>query len=244
MIYQYGTFQIQSPIMLNLLKELIANSDKKYFVIVGDVGTGKSTMLNYINKVIFNNTQNFLFDDNNVPEVIPASAIITLSKESAYEVIKRFDKDLTHVIEMPNLNDRKPDIINFASFFIEVLGLMNNKKSYKLTEKAAEKLLQYNWPGNFHELESALERTFEKLQFEDPKINNKFTIEPEHIDINLHSKELEFTIGQKLDEVERKYILQTLYFVHQNRTKAAEVLGISIRTLRNKINQYREEGYL
>jgi DNA-binding protein Fis len=35
-----------------------------------------------------------------------------------------------------------------------------------------------------------------------------------------------------------------LYFVHQNRTKAAEILGISIRTLRNKINQYREEGYL
>ncbi len=65
-----------------------------------------------------------------------------------------------------------------------------------------------------------------------------------HIVLNLPTKELEFTIGQKLDEVERKYILQTLYFVHQNRTRAADILGISIRTLRNKINQYREEGYL
>lgn len=244
MNYQYGSFQIQSPIMLNLLSELQANSDKKFFIVVGDVGTGKSTMLNYINKIVFNNANTHLYDDVSIPNEVIGSAIITTSKELAYEVIKRFDKKLTHIIEMPNLCDRKADIVNFSNFFIEVLSLMNNKKACKLTDKAAEKLLQYNWPGNFHELESVLERSFENSQIEDFRINAKATIEPEHIELNLHSKDVEFSIGQKLDEVERKYILQTLYFVHQNRTKAAEILGISIRTLRNKINQYREEGYL
>lgn len=244
MNYQYGSFQTQSPVMSNILNELQVNFDKKYFIVVGDIGTGKSTMLNYINKIIFNNAQTNLYDDSDLPAQTPDSAVITTSKELAYEVIKRFDKKNTHIIEMPNLCDRKADIVNFASFFIEVLSLMNNKNTYKLTDKAAEKLLQYNWPGNFHELESVLERSFENSLNADSKINTKATIEPENIELNLQTKELEFSIGQKLDEVERKYILQTLYFVHQNRTKAAEILGISIRTLRNKINQYREEGYL
>ncbi|MGZ3689970.1 MAG: helix-turn-helix domain-containing protein, partial [Pseudobdellovibrio sp.] len=174
---------------------------------------------------------------------IPAgleSAIAIATNESAYEVMKKFDKSLTHIIEMPSLIDRKQDIIPFSHFFIQVLSLMNNKKPLKLTEKAFEKLLQYNWPGHFHELEMVLEEAYENSF----KADSKATIEPEHIILNLPQKELEFTIGQKLDEVERKYILQTLYFVHQNRTRAAEILGISIRTLRNKISQYREEGYL
>ena len=117
---------------------------------------------------------------------------------------------------------------------------MNSKRPVKLTEKAAEKLLQYNWPGNFHELEAVLEDAYENSF----KSETKATIEPEHISLNLAVEGQAYSIGQKLEEVERKYILQTLYFVHQNRTKAAEILGISIRTLRNKISQYREEGYL
>ena len=117
---------------------------------------------------------------------------------------------------------------------------MNNKKILKLTDKALEKLLQYNWPGQLSELESVLEEAY---HFAHQNLS-QLTIEPEHIELTLPLPESTFSIGQKLDEVERKYILQTLYFVHQNRTKAAEILGISIRTLRNKINQYREEGYL
>lgn len=240
MNYQYGSFQIQSSVMQQVLEALTANTDKKFFIVVGDVGTGKTTMLNYINKLVFNNSQVRLFDEATLPAESLESAIVATSKENAYEVIRRFDKRLTHIVEMPSLSERKADVTAFANFFIEVVGLMNNKKSFKLTEKSCEKLLQYNWPGNFHELESVLERAFENALASD----SKSTIEPEHIELNIQTKQMEFSIGQKLDEVERKYILQTLYFVHQNRTRAAEILGISIRTLRNKINQYREEGYL
>lgn len=225
--------------MLNILDALNLNADKKFFIISGDLGSGKTTMLNHIQKLFFAGQNVSLFDDCE-PTVTSNPTIVTTTKDLALEVARKFDRKLTHIVEMPNLCDRKADIANFAGFFIEVLGLMNNSKPYKLTDKACEKLLQYNWPGNFHELEAVLERAFENSQSEDQRA----LIEPEHIELNLQMKEIEFSIGQKLDEVERKYILQTLYFVHQNRTRAAEILGISIRTLRNKINQYREAGYL
>lgn len=238
--FQYGSFEVQSTVMKNILSSIEQNLDKKFFVIVGETGSGKTTMMNHINKVVFNNTQKNLFDGENNNFDALESAIVTTSKESAYEVLKKFDPRKTLVVEMPNLGDRRADVIAFTQFFIQVLGLMNNNKPAKLTEKAAEKLLQYNWPGQFHELEAVLEEAYDNSL----KMDSKATIEPEHIVLNLPTEGVAFTVGQKLDEVERKYILQTLYFVHQNRTKAAEILGISIRTLRNKINQYREEGYL
>lgn len=237
---QYGSFEIQSAAMKEILQTIENNRHKKYFIIVGEPGSGKSTMMDYINKSIFSGAQKNLIEDESALNGDMNSAIVTTVKESAYEFIKRFDVKDTLIVEMPALEERKADIIPFSHFFIQVLSLMNNKKPHKLTDKAAEKLLQYNWPGHFHELEAVLEQAFENSQSADVKA----TIEPEHINLNLPTKGFEFSIGQKLDEVERKYILQTLYFVHQNRTKAAEILGISIRTLRNKINQYREEGFL
>lgn len=239
MKYQFGSFEVQSPLMLSTLEALHINADKKYFIVVGENGSGKTTMLHYINRTVFNGSA-ALFDEVSGYHAGMEQAVITTTKEDAYDVIKQFDRRQVHIVEMPNLADRKADIVPFCNFFTEVLGLMNNQPGIRLTEKSLEKIIQYNWPGNFHELESILERAFLNSQSGDTKT----VIEPEHVELNLQTKELEFSIGQKLDEIERKYILQTLYFVHQNRTKAAEILGISIRTLRNKINQYREEGYL
>lgn len=247
MICQYASFEIQSPAMKNLLAMLAQNRDKKFFIVVGEIGSGRSTMLNYINKLVFSNQQRNIFDDNFHPDMLSglSSALVATTREGAYDVIRHFDKNMTYVVDMPNLSDRKADIPQFAAFFVDVLSLMNNKNKFKLTEKSIEKLLHYSWPGQFHELEAVLEKAFYNAESGTGQPDrNKLTIEPEHIELNLQSKELEFSIGQKLEEVERKYILQTLYFAHQNRTKAAEILGISIRTLRNKINQYREEGYL
>ena len=246
--HQFSTFNVQSEIMLKILDDLDSQKNKKYFIIIGEVGTGKTTMLNYINKRLFHNNQKYIFDDMNIQNINFDSAIITTSKKSAENLIEKFNKEDLYIVEMPNLSERRQDIMNFSQFFIEVLSLMNNKKTGKLTDKAIEKLLQYGWPGNFHELEAVLERAFERglsgLITENSKKRTTFLIEPEHIDLNFQTEELEFTIGQRLEQIERKYILQTLYFVQQNRTKAAEILGISIRTLRNKINQYREEGFL
>lgn len=236
---KYGSFEIQSPAMVALLESVLQNRDKKFFVIVGEPGTGKSTMLQHVNNTVFSNAQQNIVDNVEV-DFSADSAIICTGKEQAFDIIRKLDSRSTVVLAMPALNERRADLVPAAQFFIEVLGLMNNKGPFKLTEKAAEKLLQYGWPGHFHEFEAVLEQAFEAAAIQDVK----GLIGPEHIQLSMTDKELEFSIGQKLDEVERKYILQTLYFVHQNRTKAAEILGISIRTLRNKINLYREEGYL
>lgn len=140
----------------------------------------------------------------------------------------------------PSVNSsftKKSKIAQLIDFNLNVLQLMHNKKTLILTEKAKEKIMQYEWPENDSQM---LEDTLEKAV----KSCRTNYIEPEDIDLELGQKELEVPVGLKLEIVERQYILQTLYFVQQNRTKAAEVLGISIRTLRNKLNQYRLEGHL
>jgi two-component system, NtrC family, response regulator AtoC len=131
---------------------------------------------------------------------------------------------------------RKEEVLKTIDFNLNVLQLMHNKPGLILTEKAKEKLLQYEWPEDPQMIEDLLEKAVQKCK------NNH--IEPEDIDLKIGENELEVPVGLKLETVERQYILQTLYFVQQNRTKAAEVLGISIRTLRNKLNQYRLEGHL
>ncbi len=137
---------------------------------------------------------------------------------------------------MSALIQRKNEISKVIDFNLNVLQLMHSKSNLILTEKAKEKLMQYEWPEDPHFIEDILEKAVQKCR------NNH--IEPEDIDLKIGESDLEVPVGLKLEFVERQYILQTLYFVQQNRTKAAEVLGISIRTLRNKLNQYRMEGHL
>jgi two-component system, NtrC family, response regulator AtoC len=132
--------------------------------------------------------------------------------------------------------NKRNEVLKTIDFNLNVLQLMHNKPGLILTEKAKEKLLQYEWPEDPQMIEDLLEKAVQKCK------NNY--IEPEDIDLKIGENELEVPVGLKLETVERQYILQTLYFVQQNRTRAAEVLGISIRTLRNKLNQYRLEGHL
>lgn len=137
---------------------------------------------------------------------------------------------------MSELIQKKNQIGQTIDFNMNVLQLMHNKAHLVLTEKAREKLMQYEWPEDSQVIEDVLEKAVQKCRGN--------YIEPEDIDLKIGETELEVPVGLKLEIVERQYILQTLYFVQQNRTKAAEILGISIRTLRNKLNQYRTEGHL
>jgi two-component system response regulator AtoC len=137
---------------------------------------------------------------------------------------------------MSELIHKKNQISQTIDFNMNVLQLMHNKSNLVLTEKAREKLMQYEWPEDSQMIEDVLEKAVQTCE------SNR--IEPEDINLKIGDSELEVPVGLKLETVERQYILQTLYFVQQNRTRAAEILGISIRTLRNKLNQYRMEGHL
>ena len=243
--YEYGSIQVESPKMKAIIDEVTQISQMQNsnlsFIIVGEVGSGKTTMAQYILKNIFKNQFTEIYENIiDSSEVKHKPAIITVQQNNWNEVKSDFSNSDFRLISMPSLKERKVDLVALADFFIQVISLMNGKPTYKLTEKAYEMILQYNWPGQFYEFESVLENAFEAALTS----SSQALIEPQHLSLNKRTPTIEYNVGMKLEEIERNFILQTLYFVHQNRTKAAEILGISIRTLRNKINQYRQEGFL
>jgi len=233
---EYGSVQNQSQALINCLEQAKTFKPTDLIFIIGEKGAGKLTMAQYI--------QNSVFKNQGVPLVRRIEDINVNWTHGLYtveaDVWKELQpklKNISHkALHVPNLSERKIDIPALAEFFLQVLSLMNDKAKAKLTEKALEKILQYNWPGQFYEFESVLETAFAAAE--------NGMIEPEHLSMGPLPVEVDIPVGMKLEDLERKYILQTLYFVHQNRTRAAEILGISIRTLRNKINLYRLEGHL
>ena len=141
--------------------------------------------------------------------------------------------------------NRRDQISQSIEFNLNVIKLMLGRLTMILSEKGKEKIIQHILKMNENDLESIhLSELEYVLELAAKKCKNN-SIEPDDIVFKLDIKDdLALPTGLKLEDLERKYILQTLYFVEQNRTKAADILGISIRTLRNKINQYRLEGFL
>lgn len=167
---------------------------------------------------------------------------IATSNRNMQEAIetKVFREDLFYrlnviPIHIPPLRERKEDILPLVDHFLLKFCSENHKAKKRLTEKAVDKLLNYPWPGNVRELANIIERTV-VLDFED-------LIDAEHLYLDTApslKKESGGFFGMSLHEMEKRMILETLAFHHQNRTKAASTLGISIRTLRNKLQEYEE----
>jgi transcriptional regulator with PAS, ATPase and Fis domain len=140
-------------------------------------------------------------------------------------------------LKVPALRTRPEDIALLGRFFVEVSSHINNKSPRELTPEALNKLLQHSWPGNVRELENVVERAVlisegEKILPADIAISGfAETTQAEAVP-------KEFAPGMTISEAERRLILKTLEYTNQNRTQAALMLGISIRTLRNKLNEY------
>lgn len=141
-------------------------------------------------------------------------------------------------LEIPRLEDRRQDFPNIVNFILEVSQIMHGKSGLRLTAEAYNRLLTWNWPGNIRELENVLERAVVLAK------NSEMGPESIQFEAIVEDLALDFAPGMSLSEVEKRLILQTLELTAQNRTRAAQMLGISIRTLRNKLNEYREEGVL
>ncbi len=137
-------------------------------------------------------------------------------------------------IQIPPLRERREDLLPLASYFLEKFCRENHKPVKQLTEAAVKKLIDYPWPGNVRELANIIERTV-VLDF-DP------TIDAQHLylDSSIAAPPKDLPKGVTLHEMEKRLILNTLEANHQNRTKTALILGISVRTLRNKLHEYGE----
>lgn len=143
-------------------------------------------------------------------------------------------------IHLPALRERREDIVPLANYFIQKMCTENHKELKKSTPEAQKKLMDYNWPGNVRELANIIERA---VVMDGGKL-----IAPEHLYLDSGtqliktgagtSADYNLPVGMTLDELEKRMIIETLHAQHNNRTRTAEVLGISIRTLRNKLHEY------
>lgn len=166
--------------------------------------------------------------------------LISTSNRNMKETIeqKLFREDLYYrlnvvPIHLPPLRQRKEDILSLAYYFLERLCQENHKKIKKLSADAERKLLDYHWPGNIRELANIIERTV--------VMDAGNTIEPDHLKLEISCPVPEVrpsNAEMTLADVEKNHILETLSHCQNNRTRTAKKLGISIRTLRNKLKDY------
>ena len=180
--------------------------------------------------------------------VIPINTrIIATTNLDLNQAVKagRFREDLFYRLNVINLKilplkKRKADIIPLATCFLEQYCRKNNKQSMHISDDAAKLLLNYNWPGNVRELENTIERAV--------IISESNMIRPEYINLENQRadspKKRSHLTGITIKSMEKNLILDTLHEVNENRTHAAKRLGISIRTLRNKLSEYKEKNDL
>jgi two-component system, NtrC family, response regulator AtoC len=135
-------------------------------------------------------------------------------------------------IYLPPLRERTEDILPLAEYFLDLLCRENDKPSKTFSPEAKKKLREYPWPGNIRELANVIERLV-VMHFTDT-----ISSEDIHLDVSYPKAITPLPAGFTLKEVEKKWILETLEKEKNNRTRTAQVLGISVRTLRNKLKEY------
>jgi len=147
---------------------------------------------------------------------------------------RRFREDLFYRlnvfnVDVPPLRERKEDIPLIVEHLIGKYNKILNKKVKKVSAKAMELLLDYNYPGNIRELENIIERSM--IMAKDEIIDEKY--------FNFINKETYIEKKGTLKGVEKELIIKYLIQNNANRTKTAEILGISRRSLQNKIKEYK-----
>lgn len=130
-------------------------------------------------------------------------------------------------IELPPLRERKEDIVLLANYFLDIFCKKNYKTKKTISKEAEKKLLSYHWPGNIRELSNIMERVV-VLDLGD-------VLKEEHLHLETVCKD-DYSLS--LREVEKRHILKILKTQGQNRSKAADLLKISVKTLRNKLKSY------
>ncbi len=153
----------------------------------------------------------------------------------------RFREDLfyrlnTITLRMPPLRKRKEDIPALVEYFLKNSRFGGQSHVIKkIHPKVYDALSNYSWPGNIRELQNTIERM--KILSE----NNEFRLDDVPLNIRMPSQKNDvpdFTATMPLEEVEKKHILRALTFHQGNKTKTAQGLGITIKTLYNKLHRF------
>ena len=172
--------------------------------------------------------------------------VISATNRDLKEEIKaqRFREDLyfrlnVFHINLAPLKERRDDIPVLVQHFIDRFSRDAGKKLHGLSPPAMKLLCDYGWPGNIRELRNTLERAV--------ILCGTGMIEPEHLPSELaggggESAYLKLPYGLPLREIEKEYILATLHRLQNNKARTAQALGISEKTLYNKLYRYGGRG--
>jgi two-component system response regulator FlrC len=183
------------------------------------------------------------------PVPVDVRVIATTNREILEAMEKEtFREDLFYrlnviPIKVPPLRDRKADISLLASHFIEKYNEIDGRNVKSMTKGALERLIEFPFPGNVRELENIMERA---VLLSDGSIvcEKDLLLEERLLPSSESTPATSGTAfdrsGEPLREVEKKMIFKTLDQTNGNRTHAAKILGISVRTLRNKLHEYRD----
>jgi|GEM_PF-2481370 len=182
----------------------------------------------------------------------PQVRVVAMSAHSLQMLVKKnlFQASLYALLngmtlQLISLKDRQEDMAELVDFMLDVFRILYGSKNKYLSDRAFEHILDHSWPGNIRELETVLERAFLNSQAEAIQVGD-LDLRKTPSESYKKVEALAFSLaGMSLSEVEKRLILQTLELTANNKTKAANLLGISIRTLRNKLNEYKlSEAYL
>ncbi|MBZ6379213.1 hypothetical protein B5C34_08910 [Pacificimonas flava] len=164
----------------------------------------------------------------------------------------RLRADLAEILgfvqaKLPPLRDRGSDIRLLADAFTQSYSELDSTGLRRLTEEAHRLLAGYTWPGNIRELEDLVHRAV--------LLSDAEAIETRHLVLadgtplaeqpsmrSVSGQPISSLVGHTVDEVERALILETLEHCQGNRTSASNILGISVRTMRNKLRSFAEAG--
>jgi two-component system response regulator HydG len=152
----------------------------------------------------------------------------------------RFREDLYYrlrvvPIEVPPLRDRPEDIPPLVSHFVREYAERNHKEVRGVSAEAMNILVTYPWPGNVRELQNCVENMV--VMSSEPMLGPEL-LPPEMQETTVASDSSGFPIGLSMRQIEEKAIRETLASVGGNRTRAADMLGIPLRTLHRRINEY------
>ncbi len=144
------------------------------------------------------------------------------------------------IIHLPPLRDHKEDLPDLVQALMDDMNQKHNRKVAGVTEPVMNAFVAYAWPGNVRELRNTLERAV--------IVCDGALAEPKHLPPGFgqvvarapvqEANAVRLGVGTTVDEAERLLILKTLEATNNNKTRAAEILGISLKTLHNKLKEY------
>ena len=146
---------------------------------------------------------------------------------------------------MPPLREHKEDIPEIVEAMLLDMNRKHNREATAVEPDMMSRLMAYDWPGNVRELRNTIERAvvlcggsaIEARHLPPGFGTRTVRIQPEP---SVAPNAIQVEVGATVDEGERRLILKTLESTNNNKTRAAEILGISLKTLHNKLKDYEK----